>query len=429
MKSAITTANLLLLAGMFMLVYQGTGDEARGRDKLGSPGTAFVRGDANDDGIIEITDPVFALNFLFLGDEEPPCLAAADANDDGVLEITDAVRVLTFLFGGGPPPSFPHPDPGQDPTPDLGCREAPFPQLPEVGAVGGPDRELTVEEEATWLRGRRLFDRMTTVADGLGPRFNGDSCRGCHLDPVIGGAGGLDVDVVRFAYVNEDGDVAQMEGGPAVSRLSIHGVLREEQPVAADVLETRQTPTIFGLGLVDRLPDSVFLERVDPDDDNGDGISGRARMVADRVGRFGHKAGVPSLANFSADALFNELGLTVAADLSTFAVPEDADAALDPELQTQDFLDMAFFVAHLAPPQRQVPDDPEALARVEQGELLFATLGCDGCHVPALHAGLDVVPAYSDFLLHEIADPERHYVNESDVEPRGVPHRSAVGIT
>ena len=81
----------------------------------------FVRGDANQDGQVDISDPIKILNALFYT-EELSCLDAADSNDDGILDISDAVYLFGFLFGDGTPPDFPYPNPGIDKTSDqLGC--------------------------------------------------------------------------------------------------------------------------------------------------------------------------------------------------------------------------------------------------------------------------------------------------------------------
>lgn len=85
-------------------------------------GARFLRGDANGDGAVDISDPLRILGHLFLGDPAPPCPAAADAADEGEITISSAVRILGFLFLGGPPPAPPFPSCGVDPTPDrLGC--------------------------------------------------------------------------------------------------------------------------------------------------------------------------------------------------------------------------------------------------------------------------------------------------------------------
>ena len=80
----------------------------------------FIRGNSNGDLVVDISDPVHSLSYLFLGYEAPPCLDAADSNDDGLVNISDAVYTLSFLFQGGPEPLAPGPfgPPGSDPTPD-----------------------------------------------------------------------------------------------------------------------------------------------------------------------------------------------------------------------------------------------------------------------------------------------------------------------
>ncbi len=85
---------------------------------------SFLRADCTGDGIVNITDAVCTLNFLFTATDDPPCVAASDSNGDGTVNITDAVSVLGFLFGGGADPVAPYPDcgPGELPTDKvLGC--------------------------------------------------------------------------------------------------------------------------------------------------------------------------------------------------------------------------------------------------------------------------------------------------------------------
>ncbi len=100
----------------------------------------FVRGDANADERIDLTDGVFVLNFLFSGTDSPPCMDAADADDSGRILLTDAVYLLANLFSGGPNPAAPFPECGIDDTDDdLECAlfapcpplEPEEPELPE----------------------------------------------------------------------------------------------------------------------------------------------------------------------------------------------------------------------------------------------------------------------------------------------------------
>jgi hypothetical protein len=84
--------------------------------------TPFIRGDANGDGNINITDAIATLAHLFLGGASPACRKTEDTNDDGRLDLTDAVYLLRHLFLGGSPPLAPYPACGADPTSDeLSC--------------------------------------------------------------------------------------------------------------------------------------------------------------------------------------------------------------------------------------------------------------------------------------------------------------------
>jgi hypothetical protein len=87
----------------------------------------FVRGDANGDQVLDISDAISVLNVLFLGKGELLCRDAADANDDGQVDISDAITLLAYLFTGGELP--PGTEPGslqEDATPDdLGCESYP----------------------------------------------------------------------------------------------------------------------------------------------------------------------------------------------------------------------------------------------------------------------------------------------------------------
>ena len=99
----------------------GTFAEAR---IFSAGGRQFARGDANGDGSVNITDPIFTLGYLFLGSEAPTCIDAADGDDSGVVNITDPLYILNGLFLGGPLPPAPYPDCGPDPTEDdLTCDE------------------------------------------------------------------------------------------------------------------------------------------------------------------------------------------------------------------------------------------------------------------------------------------------------------------
>jgi hypothetical protein len=112
---------------------------------------AFVRGDVDQDGLIDITGPIVTLIYLFLGGVNPDCLDAADANDDGAVNLTDGLFSLTFLLLGGE--SYPAPDPecGVDTSEDqLGCAESRSPLCSELPAA------VSVQSAQLPLRARFL---------------------------------------------------------------------------------------------------------------------------------------------------------------------------------------------------------------------------------------------------------------------------------
>jgi hypothetical protein len=88
-------------------------------------GAVFVRGDANGDGRLNVTDPLLILRQLFQGGIASPCARAADPDDSGALDLGDAVYVLQYLFRSGAAPPAPYPECGEDPTPDdLPCESS-----------------------------------------------------------------------------------------------------------------------------------------------------------------------------------------------------------------------------------------------------------------------------------------------------------------
>ena len=152
------------------------------------------------------------------------------------------------------------------------------PQAPllATGAYGGPMGDLSADEAALFAAGRALFDRDFGNADGVGaPRLNGDSCRACHFDPVIGGAGPRDVNVMRNGLVSPDGQFLPPTIGTILHRTTrLRGTLNAPQAEAV-IFAMRQTPPLFGLGLIDAIDPNVLIQAADPDDLNGDGIRGR----------------------------------------------------------------------------------------------------------------------------------------------------------
>lgn len=265
----------------------------------------------------------------------------------------------------------------------------------------------TVDDQ--FERGRALFDHAFSVEEGVGsPEMNADSCRACHQDPSLGGAGPLEVNVSRFGRDNGgNGPFEEPIDGQALSKLyppTTHG--REEYvafgPTAPDVFEQRQAPALFGNGLVDSIPDAVIIAGEDVNDADGDGIYGVARrLVVDgvtEIGRYGWKAQIPSLTDFVGDAMFQELGITCPDDGRGFAMATDGDAVADPELSQAEVDDLTYFLHELPAPERGGSADP----RVAEGAALFSQVGCATCHTPSLPSPTGPVPLYSNLLLHNV---------------------------
>lgn len=277
------------------------------------------------------------------------------------------------------------------------------------GTEGGPVQGLTREEYRTWLEGRALFDRNFGTDVGLGaPEFNADSCRACHSDPAMGGAGPLEVNVSRFAHNNGGaGPYMDLPGGQILGKLRPPLFEdRENYPPEADVFEQRQTPSLLGLGLLETISDATILAGQDLTDADGDGIFGVARVQTvlgqPEVGRFGWKAQIPLLEDFVRDAMGNEIGITTFDDGRGFAIASDADAVADPELSEDDVDLVAFFMQNLAAPKR---DGGAGTGLVDRGEELFVELRCDRCHTPSLPGSKGPVNLFSDLLLHDVMGP------------------------
>lgn len=183
-------------------------------------------------------------------------------------------------------------------------------------------------------------------------------------------------------------------------------------PLHADTrVSLRVPPAVFGLGLLEAVPEAALVAMADPDDADGDGISGRPRYVRDGehgrqvAGRFGWKAGQVSLPAQAATALAIDLGV---------ANPLVREERRDPSLPAADTMAdesgitaLAGYLRALAVPARRRAAEPV----VREGEALFSSLGCSSCHRPQLATG--VVPGwpelsgqafapYTDLLLHDM---------------------------
>ena len=281
-----------------------------------------------------------------------------------------------------------------------------------------PFEGMSHDLNAAFARGDENFERAFTVEEGLGPIFNNVGCEGCHPGD---GRGTPDLGFFRFSI---GADLAIDSGGAQHQDKSIPGVPLEVVPGDVD-RSFRLPPPVFGVGLIEAIAVETILANEDPDDADGDGISGRANWVVPpafvppghvgggegvQLGRFSRKAQVTSLVEQVAAAYQQDIGIT-----NDFLPEENShpqaggiaigDLVPDPEIPASTVLETALYVRLLAPPERGPITD-----QVAEGERLFAQVGCASCHVPTLTTDVNVVPQlsvveanlYSDLLLHDM---------------------------
>ena len=206
--------------------------------------------------------------------------------------------------------------------------------------------------------------------------------------------------MIRHGIRTADGDFAAPGVGTILHRVTALQKVPVKPQNQANVFELRQTPPLFGLGLVEGIDESAILANADPDDADGDGISGRPSYTdGGRLARFGWKAQVPSLEEFVRDAITAELGMTMPyQDGLTFGALHDTDDIADPEVGIDVVSVMTTYLELLGPAPKASGIDA---ATVALGEAQFAAVGCDKCHLPSLPGKDGPVPLYSDLLLHE----------------------------
>ena len=302
--------------------------------------------------------------------------------------------------------------------------------------MGDPISGITAEEFELFRLGLEDFLEVEDAAEGLGPVFNGRSCALCHSIPAIGGSGTVMEN--RAGILHEDGRFEEFPGGSNFQMFSlpIHSI-QARIPPEANVVAHRKSLALFGNGLVEAVPDEALIALADPDDSDGDGISGRAARVLDRdsgevrVGRFGWKAQQSSLFTFGAEAYRDEMGITnvlFPREACPYGVDCELLELIDPAPDPEDAPDIttglrgvdnfANFLRLLGPPTRG-----EISQEVLHGEQIFRSLRCHSCHVESLETGPASSPAlsfkrffpYSDFLLHQVATGDG--IGQADARP------------
>ncbi|PIE50938.1 MAG: thiol oxidoreductase [Flavobacteriales bacterium] len=290
----------------------------------------------------------------------------------------------------------------------------------EEELLDGPIEGLSFEEQQRFLDGDETFnDEIFTVEKGLGPVFVANSCGSCHAGD---GKGHPFVGFIRFGQ--KDGETENQFthlGGRELQDRAIPGYEPEVLPEGA-TFTTLIAPAVTGLGLLQYVPDADLLAMADPNDENGDGISGAINWIdkfdysparsnnitkeidgkIKYIGRFGKKAATFDLLDQTADALSEDIGIaSIYRPIDVYSGEE-----IDPEIDTKKVNNMAFYLQTLKAPIPRNQDDPTVM----KGKQIFNDIQCASCHKPTLNTGQAPIEAlafkefhpYTDLLLHDM---------------------------
>jgi CxxC motif-containing protein (DUF1111 family) len=331
-----------------------------------------------------------------------------------------------------------------------------------------PAENATAEHESAFFSGNSFFNdnwveapSSTTARDGLGPLFNARSCGSCHFKdgrgrPPLGPDEGFVGLLLRLSVPGggEHGEPTPEptyggqlqpysiggippEGRPSVTYEPIPGTYADGEPYELlrpsyaitelssgpmqddTELSPRVAPAMIGLGLLEAIPLARLEQLADPDDADGDGISGRINRVWDvragdlAAGRFGWKAEQPTVLQQSAGAFNGDIGITsslfLAGDCTKAEPCNDATNGGEPEIDDALLERVGIYSRLLAVPFRTRWKGGE----LEAGRALFHQTGCASCHAPSHTTGdyaelpeleNQRIWPYTDLLLHDLGD-------------------------
>ena len=346
---------------------------------------------------------------------------------------------------------------------------------------------MSFAREADFKIGNAIFRKVwvsapssTEASDGLGPLYNARGCQNCHLRDGRGHPPAAnwpqDSAVSMFLRLSVPAETAEEQRLLAERRLGVipeptYGVqlqnyairghdaegrmqikYQEEQVTLGDgtavklrrptytitdlaygplhsktMISPRVAPQMIGLGLLEGIPEEQIRAGADPDDADGDGISGRVSEVwslqlnRSTLGRFGWKAGNPSVRQQSAEAMAIDIGLSnplfpkasgdcTPAQQFCLEAPNGNSPRHDNLEVSGKLLDyLAFYAQNVAVPARRAPGNPEVLT----GKALFHSTGCAACHRPSFvtgevegqpHLSGQTIWPFTDLLLHDMGE-------------------------
>lgn len=355
--------------------------------------------------------------------------------------------------------------------------------IPNADAFSQLSANMPVEREMDFKIGNAIFRKLwvgapssTKGSDGLGPLYNARACQNCHVKDGRGHMpeGPDDSRVSAFLRLSVPGGPARPEipgyiptspdpvyggqlqdlalaGFPAEAKMGVTWTeeavtladgetvrLRRpayavERPAYGDPdpglqLSPRVAPQMIGLGLLEAVPAADILALADPDDRDGDGISGRPQIVwsseFDRpmLGRFGHKAGNATIREQAASAFLGDMGLSnpmfphpfgecTDAQADCRAAPAGQEPGIRDGLEVDgESLDLVtFYSRNLAVPARRSIDDRHVL----RGKEIAHSIGCTSCHNPKFvthrlqdqpEQNFQLIWPHTDMLLHDMGE-------------------------
>lgn len=297
----------------------------------------------------------------------------------------------------------------------IGCEKF-LPQSPnDDELLDGPVEGLSYEENRRFLAGDIAFnDEVFTSQTGLGSIFVATSCGSCHAGD---GKGHPFTTLTRFGQTDSTGNQFLHLGGPQLQNKALPGYTPEQIPAGA-TFSKFTPPANTGLGFLELVSDADILSMADPNDLNGDGISGVANYeylplfitpfsnAVPRNGkyihRFGKKAAAYSLLHQTVNAYNQDIGIT-----STFQLKDVYSGLnIDPEISDVTVHNVVFYLQTLKAPIQRNQNDSEVM----QGKNIFIQTGCESCHKQTLKTGNSTVAAlsnktfhpYTDLLLHDM---------------------------
>jgi len=294
------------------------------------------------------------------------------------------------------------------------CEKLVPPAPNEEDVLDGHIQGLSSAELSQFLSGDAAFSETFTTQNGLGSLFVSTSCVSCHSGD---GKGHPFSTLTRFGQTDSTGNHFLHLGGPQLQNRAIPGFTPEQIPAGA-TFSKFTPPAVTGLGYLTFVSDADILAMADPNDVNGDGISGVPNWISipsyiiphqnaitqngKYIGRFGKKAAAYSLLHQTVNAYNQDMGI------ASFFNPFDTYSGLeiDPEVSTQTIHDVVFYLQTLKAPIQRKPDD----AQVIQGKNIFNQINCVGCHKPTLTTGYSPIAPlsykefhpYTDLLLHDM---------------------------